>query len=183
YILNSNQHEILSKEVGGDHIKYWPALVHQRSRADIDNFRDNDNDYVVLYVLQPLMLPGTMKLPHKAILPWLAHNPSDLTQMVEDGIHNNIHIQSLDSSSHIQSLDSSDQNHVQSLESPNNIQSPESSNNIQSLESSNNIRSVDSSNDIQSLKQNELVSAYLKAIALARRVASTYTPLQQYKYM
>ncbi|CAG8748624.1 25882_t:CDS:2 [Dentiscutata erythropus] len=136
YILNSSQHEILSKELGGDQIKYWPALVHQRSRADVDNFRDSDNDYVVLYVLQPLMLPGTMKLPHKAILPC-----------------------------------------------PNNIQSPESSNNIQSLESSNNIKPVDSSNNIQSLKQNELISAYLKAIALAGRVASTYTPLQQYKYM
>ncbi|KAF0444840.1 chromatin silencing protein clr2 [Gigaspora margarita] len=182
YILNSSQHEILSKKIGGDQIKYWPALVHQRSKADIDNSGNNENDYVVLYVLQPFMLPGTVKLPHKAILPWLAHNPSDTTQLIKDEVHNNIHIQSLDSPNRIQPFDSSDQDHIQSLESPNTIQSPESSNTIQSLEGSDNIQPRDSPNNTQSLEQNELVSAYHKAIALATRVASTYTPLQQYKY-
>ncbi|CAG8678956.1 28391_t:CDS:2, partial [Racocetra persica] len=153
YILNSSQHEALSKEIGGNQIKYWPALVHQRSKADLDSSDNKDNNYVILYVLRPLMLPGTMKLPHKAILPWLAYNSSDLTQMIEDIMHNNNHLHS------------------------NNIQSFKSSNHMQSLESSNHIQSLESS------KQNGLANAYLKAIALAKKIASTFTPLQQYKYM
>ncbi|CAG8550634.1 13146_t:CDS:2 [Cetraspora pellucida] len=176
YILNSSQHGTLSKEIGYNQIKYWPALVHQRSKADLDSSDNKDNNYVILYVLQPLMLPGTMKLPHKAILPWLAYNPSNPTQAIEGVMHNNSHFQPLESSNHIQLLDCSNQNHSQSPESSNHIQLLESSNNMQTLESSNHIRSLESS------KQNGLVNAYLKAIALAKKIALTFTPLQQYKY-
>ncbi|CAG8702727.1 7458_t:CDS:2, partial [Dentiscutata heterogama] len=49
YLLSSSQYESLFEEVGGDQIKYWPALVHQRLKES------NDSGFEILYALKPLI--------------------------------------------------------------------------------------------------------------------------------
>ncbi|CAG8839203.1 3265_t:CDS:1, partial [Racocetra persica] len=86
YILSSSQYEPLSDQVGGDQIKYWPALVHQRLKEP------HDNGFEILYSLKPLMLPGIMKLSYKSILPWLAYDASNSIQAIEKAIYSDSQI-------------------------------------------------------------------------------------------
>ncbi|CAG8766553.1 15101_t:CDS:1, partial [Cetraspora pellucida] len=86
YILSSSQYEPLSDQVGGDQIKYWPALVHQRLKEQ------HDDGFEILYTLKPLMLSGIMNLSYKSILPWLAYDASNSIQAIEKAIYNDSQI-------------------------------------------------------------------------------------------
>ncbi|CAG8459995.1 16432_t:CDS:2 [Acaulospora morrowiae] len=91
YVLNPAQRNSLLNEKGGDQIKYWPAIVRERSRAmhDLGNSTSIDSpDAMVFYTLQLLMLAGTKRVQQYAILPWLAYNTNDLIQSIENSLHN-----------------------------------------------------------------------------------------------
>ncbi|RHZ45494.1 hypothetical protein Glove_673g32 [Diversispora epigaea] len=86
YILHSGQRDSLFSEEGGDLIKYWPAIIREKSKA-MHNFKNpignNFNNSSVFYTLQPLMLAGTKRLQQNAIIPWLAYSTKDVIQAIE----------------------------------------------------------------------------------------------------
>ncbi|CAG8435017.1 7254_t:CDS:2 [Diversispora eburnea] len=86
YVLHSSQRDSLFSEEGGDLIKYWPAIIREKSKAMhnfIDPIGNNSNNSSVFYTLQPLMLAGTKRLQQNAIIPWLAYSTKNVTRAIE----------------------------------------------------------------------------------------------------
>ncbi|CAG8687089.1 16945_t:CDS:2 [Acaulospora colombiana] len=93
HVLSSTQRDSILNENGGEQIKYWPAIVRERSRVmhDLSNSTSIDSqDATVFYTLQLLMLAGTKRVQQNAIIPWLAHNTKDLVQSTENSLLSHI---------------------------------------------------------------------------------------------